>query len=243
MTAKRTTRPHNSGRVGRSDNTSAGGRGRNRAAVFSRKHDSDERLQCGLGHEPVRANVTRSADSPWGVAVLADQPCVPAGRAGRGCLRQPFPGKHTVSRLIGAPPGYIGYEQGGQLTEAVRRRPYQVVLFDEIEKAHSEVFNVLLQVLDDGRLTDGQGRTVDFRNTIIIQTSNIGSDIIGDVPFDDSASPDMEDGGSTDLNDNVDTTPPCPPECNTYCLDGTCQPCRLDMAYVLGFCIDFCMIR
>ena len=88
--------------------------------------------------------------------------------------------KHTVSRLIGAPPGYIGYEQGGQLTEAVRRRPYQVVLFDEIEKAHSEVFNVLLQVLDDGRLTDGQGRTVDFRNTIIIQTSNIGSDIMGE---------------------------------------------------------------
>jgi ATP-dependent Clp protease ATP-binding subunit ClpB len=87
--------------------------------------------------------------------------------------------KHTVSRLIGAPPGYVGYEEGGQLTEAVRRRPYQVVLFDEIEKAHPEVFNVLLQVLDDGRLTDGQGRTVDFRNTIIIQTSNIGSDIIG----------------------------------------------------------------
>jgi ATP-dependent Clp protease ATP-binding subunit ClpB len=87
--------------------------------------------------------------------------------------------KHTVSRLIGAPPGYVGYEEGGQLTEAVRRRPYQVVLFDEIEKAHPEVFNVLLQVLDDGRLTDGQGRTVDFRNTIIIQTSNIGSELIG----------------------------------------------------------------
>jgi len=88
--------------------------------------------------------------------------------------------KHAVSRLIGAPPGYVGYEEGGQLTEAVRRRPYQVVLFDEIEKAHTEVFNVLLQVLDDGRLTDGQGRTVDFRNTLIIQTSNIGSDIIGE---------------------------------------------------------------
>ena len=87
--------------------------------------------------------------------------------------------KHTVSRLIGAPPGYVGYEEGGQLTEAVRRRPYQVVLFDEIEKAHPDVFNVLLQVLDDGRLTDGQGRTVDFRNTIIIQTSNIGSEVIG----------------------------------------------------------------
>ncbi|MEJ5226960.1 ATP-dependent chaperone ClpB [Thermodesulfovibrio sp.] len=83
--------------------------------------------------------------------------------------------RHTVSRLIGAPPGYVGYEEGGQLTEAVRRRPYSVVLFDEVEKAHSEVFNVLLQVLDDGRLTDGQGRTVDFRNTIIIMTSNIGS--------------------------------------------------------------------
>jgi ATP-dependent Clp protease ATP-binding subunit ClpB len=92
--------------------------------------------------------------------------------------------KHTVSRLIGAPPGYVGYEEGGQLTEAVRRRPYQVVLFDEIEKAHPDVFNVLLQVLDDGRLTDGQGRTVDFRNTIIIQTSNIGSDVIGGLSRD-----------------------------------------------------------
>ena len=83
--------------------------------------------------------------------------------------------KHTVSRLIGAPPGYVGYEEGGQLTEAVRRRPYSVVLFDEIEKAHSEVFNVLLQLLDDGRLTDGQGRTVDFRNTVVIMTSNLGN--------------------------------------------------------------------
>ncbi len=83
--------------------------------------------------------------------------------------------KHTVSRLIGAPPGYVGYEEGGQLTESVRRRPYCVVLFDEIEKAHAEVFNVLLQLLDDGRLTDGQGRTVDFRNTVIIMTSNLGS--------------------------------------------------------------------
>lgn len=85
--------------------------------------------------------------------------------------------KHTVSRLVGAPPGYIGYEEGGQLTEAVRRRPYSVVLFDEIEKAHSEVFNVLLQVLDDGRLTDGQGRTVDFRNTVVIMTSNLGNQL------------------------------------------------------------------
>ena len=86
--------------------------------------------------------------------------------------------KHTVSRLIGAPPGYVGFEEGGQLTEAIRRRPYAVILFDEIEKAHPDVFNVLLQVLDDGRLTDGQGRTVDFRNTVIVMTSNIGSPII-----------------------------------------------------------------
>jgi ATP-dependent Clp protease ATP-binding subunit ClpB len=83
--------------------------------------------------------------------------------------------RHTVSRLLGAPPGYVGYEEGGQLTEAVRRKPYSVVLFDEIEKAHADVFNTLLQVLDDGRLTDAQGRTVDFRNTVIIMTSNIGS--------------------------------------------------------------------
>jgi ATP-dependent Clp protease ATP-binding subunit ClpB len=86
--------------------------------------------------------------------------------------------RHTVSRLIGAPPGYVGYEEGGQLTEAVRRKPYSVVLFDEIEKAHADVFNTLLQVLDDGRLTDAQGRTVDFRNTIIIMTSNIGSEYL-----------------------------------------------------------------
>jgi ATP-dependent Clp protease ATP-binding subunit ClpB len=86
--------------------------------------------------------------------------------------------KHSVARLIGAPPGYIGYEEGGALTEAVRRRPYQVVLFDEIEKAHPDVFNVLLQVLDDGRLTDGQGRTVDFRNTLLIMTSNLGAEYL-----------------------------------------------------------------
>ena len=84
--------------------------------------------------------------------------------------------KHTVSRLVGAPPGYVGFEEGGQLTEAVRRRPYSVVLLDEIEKAHPEVFNILLQVLDDGRLTDGQGRTVDFRNTVLIMTSNVRSE-------------------------------------------------------------------
>ena len=98
-----------------------------------------------------------------------------------------FMEKHAVSRLIGAPPGYVGYDEGGVLTEAVRRRPYQVVLFDEVEKAHEDVFNVLLQVLDDGRLTDGQGRTVDFRNTIIVLTSNLGSDVLaaqpdGDIP-------------------------------------------------------------
>jgi len=89
--------------------------------------------------------------------------------------------KHSVSRLIGSPPGYVGYEEGGYLTEAVRRRPYSVVLFDEIEKAHPEVFNALLQILDDGRMTDGQGRTVDFKNTLVIMTSNIGSQVIQDL--------------------------------------------------------------
>jgi ATP-dependent Clp protease ATP-binding subunit ClpB len=94
--------------------------------------------------------------------------------------------KHTVARLIGAPPGYVGYDEGGQLTEAVRRHPYSVVLFDEVEKAHSDVFNALLQVLDDGRITDGQGRTVDFKNTVIIMTSNIGSQfIMEDLPVDE----------------------------------------------------------
>ena len=89
--------------------------------------------------------------------------------------------KHAVARLIGAPPGYVGYEEGGFLTEAIRRRPYSVVLFDEIEKAHPEVFNVLLQILDDGRMTDGHGRTVDFKNTIIIMTSNVGSQWIQEL--------------------------------------------------------------
>ena len=89
--------------------------------------------------------------------------------------------KHSVSRLIGAPPGYVGYDEGGQLTEPVRRRPYAVLLFDEVEKAHPDVWNVLLQVLDDGRLTDGQGRTVDFKNTVIILTSNIGSQHIAAI--------------------------------------------------------------
>jgi len=86
--------------------------------------------------------------------------------------------KHSTARLVGAPPGYVGYDEGGQLTEKVRRKPYSVVLFDEVEKAHPEVFNVLLQVLEDGRLTDGKGRTVDFRNTVIIMTSNVGADTI-----------------------------------------------------------------
>jgi ATP-dependent Clp protease ATP-binding subunit ClpC len=86
--------------------------------------------------------------------------------------------QHTVSRLFGAPPGYVGYEEGGQLTEAVRRRPYRVILFDEIEKAHPEVWNALLQILDDGRLTDGQGRTVDFRNSVLIMTSNLGTEFV-----------------------------------------------------------------
>jgi ATP-dependent Clp protease ATP-binding subunit ClpB len=92
-----------------------------------------------------------------------------------------FMEKHSVARLIGAPPGYVGYEEGGYLTEAARRRPYSVVLFDEVEKAHPEVFNVLLQILDDGRLSDGKGRTVDFKNTVLIMTSNIGSQWIQDL--------------------------------------------------------------
>jgi ATP-dependent Clp protease ATP-binding subunit ClpB len=98
--------------------------------------------------------------------------------------------KHTASRMIGAPPGYVGYEEAGQLTEAVRRRPYAVVLFDEIEKAHPEVLNVLLQLLDDGRLTDGKGRTVDFKNTVVIMTSNLGSAFITERT--------MAEGGTVD---------------------------------------------
>jgi ATP-dependent Clp protease ATP-binding subunit ClpB len=101
--------------------------------------------------------------------------------------------KHTVSRLVGAPPGYVGYEEGGQLTEAVRRKPYSVVLLDEIEKAHPEVFNVLLQVLDDGRLTDGQGRTVNFKNTVVIMTSNVGSNWIKDLGIDNARDKVMEE--------------------------------------------------
>jgi ATP-dependent Clp protease ATP-binding subunit ClpB len=101
--------------------------------------------------------------------------------------------KHAVSRLIGAPPGYIGYDEGGQLTEAIRRRPYAVILFDEIEKAHPDVFNILLQVLDDGRLTDGKGRTVDFRNTVLIMTSNVASDLIQEMSRSERDSKDMKD--------------------------------------------------
>ena len=101
--------------------------------------------------------------------------------------------KYSVSRLIGAPPGYVGYDEGGQLTEAVRRKPYSVVLFDEVEKAHPDVFNVLLQVLDDGRITDSQGRTVDFKNTIIIMTSNLGSQYLLDgIDADGNISPQAE---------------------------------------------------
>jgi ATP-dependent Clp protease ATP-binding subunit ClpA len=96
--------------------------------------------------------------------------------------------KHTVSRLIGAPPGYVGYEEGGQLTEAVRRRPYRVILFDEIEKAQQDVFNILLQILEDGRLTDGHGRTVDFRHAIIIMTSNLGSQYLRNLDPEDRPS-------------------------------------------------------
>ena len=97
-----------------------------------------------------------------------------------------FMEKHSVARLIGAPPGYVGYEEGGYLTEAVRRKPYSVILLDEVEKAHPDVFNILLQVLDDGRLTDGQGRTVDFKNTVIIMTSNLGSQVIQAMAVDDN---------------------------------------------------------
>ncbi|MCI6715873.1 MAG: AAA family ATPase, partial [Lachnospiraceae bacterium] len=111
--------------------------------------------------------------------------------------------KYSVSRLIGAPPGYVGYEEGGQLTEAVRRKPYSVVLFDEIEKAHPDVFNVLLQVLDDGRITDSQGRTVDFKNTILIMTSNIGANYLLDgIDADGSIKPEAEAAVMDDLRNH-----------------------------------------
>ena len=109
--------------------------------------------------------------------------------------------KHAVSRLVGAPPGYVGYDEGGQLTEAVRRKPYSVVLFDEIEKAHPDVFNILLQLLDDGRLTDNQGRTVDFKNTIIIMTSNIGSAYLTEnIHQDGSIDPEVKERVRGELN-------------------------------------------
>jgi len=111
-----------------------------------------------------------------------------------------FQERHTVSRLIGAPPGYVGYEEAGQLTEAVRRHPYSVILLDEIEKAHPDVFNLLLQVLDDGRLTDGQGRTVNFRNTVIIMTSNLGSELITD---DQGLGFNADGGAGADMRDRI----------------------------------------
>ncbi|MBQ2596532.1 MAG: AAA family ATPase, partial [Oscillospiraceae bacterium] len=108
--------------------------------------------------------------------------------------------KFSVSRLIGAPPGYVGYDEGGQLTEAVRRKPYSVVLFDEIEKAHPDVFNILLQILDDGRITDSQGRTVDFKNTIIILTSNLGSSyLLEGIEEDGSIRPEAQEAVMTEL--------------------------------------------
>jgi ATP-dependent Clp protease ATP-binding subunit ClpB len=109
-----------------------------------------------------------------------------------------FMERHTVSRLIGAPPGYVGYEEGGRLTEAVRRRPYAVILLDEIEKAHRDVFNVLLQVLDDGRLTDNQGHTVDFTNTIVVMTSNIGSQLIQEIT--------QQGGGEDEIREAVNSS-------------------------------------
>ena len=124
--------------------------------------------------------------------------------------------KFSVSRLIGAPPGYVGYEEGGQLTEAVRRHPYSVVLFDEVEKAHPDVFNILLQVLDDGRITDSQGRTVDFKNTIIILTSNLGSDIILEDLEKNRANGKNE--LSAEARDKIDLPPRVPEPSGRYCL-------------------------
>jgi ATP-dependent Clp protease ATP-binding subunit ClpC len=112
--------------------------------------------------------------------------------------------RHTVSRLFGAPPGYVGYDEGGQLTEAVRRRPYRVILFDEIEKAHPEVWNSLLQILDDGRLTDGQGHVVDFRNTVLIMTSNIGTAFINSAGTIGFLRGDAADNQDRQLHDNIE---------------------------------------
>ncbi|MEK7806382.1 MAG: AAA family ATPase, partial [Chloroflexota bacterium] len=113
--------------------------------------------------------------------------------------------KHTVSRLVGSPPGYVGFDEGGQLTEAVRRRPYRVVLFDEVEKAHPDVFNILLQILEDGRLTDGHGRTVDFRNTVIIMTSNLGTEALRRQPFGFRTDGRERDVDEQRLRDSVNT--------------------------------------
>ena len=110
--------------------------------------------------------------------------------------------KHSVARLLGAPPGYVGYEEGGQLTEAVRRKPYAVILFDEIEKAHPDVFNVLLQLMDDGRLTDSQGRTVDFKNVVVIMTSNVGSRYLQDRLLDDEIPESARESVMADLRDH-----------------------------------------
>jgi ATP-dependent Clp protease ATP-binding subunit ClpB len=115
-----------------------------------------------------------------------------------------FMEKHSVARLIGAPPGYVGYEEGGYLTEAVRRKPYSVLLLDEVEKAHPDVFNILLQVLEDGRLSDGQGRTVDFRNTVVVMTSNLGSDVIQELARSGSINTDSS-GDSISSSKDVDS--------------------------------------
>ena len=151
--------------------------------------------ECGQRHTPVARWVERSAAVPSARSSFLGPTGVGKTELARALAEFLFDDehamiridmseymeKHAVSRLIGAPPGYVGYEEGGQLTEAVRRRPYSVVLFDEIEKAHPDVFNVFLQIMDDGRLTDGKGRMVDFKNTIIIMTSNIGSVYLQDL--------------------------------------------------------------
>lgn len=111
--------------------------------------------------------------------------------------------KHTVSRLVGAPPGYVGYDEGGQLTDAVRRKPYSVILLDEVEKAHPDVFNIFLQLLDDGRVTDSKGTTVNFRNTIVIFTSNIGSQAILDLDSDEGSQAIMRDRVTSAMKDHV----------------------------------------
>jgi ATP-dependent Clp protease ATP-binding subunit ClpB len=138
-----------------------------------------KRSRAGLG-QPDRPAGCFLFTGPTGVGKteLAKQLAIQLGNEFSRIDMSEYMEKHAVARLIGAPPGYVGYEEGGQLTEAIRRRPYAVVLFDEIEKAHPDVFNIMLQIMDDGRLTDGQGRQVDFRNTIIIMTSNIGSSFL-----------------------------------------------------------------